>query len=98
MDYGSPNGPAQPGLWHWHAPHPGSEAGEVGRRRCPLAIDEQDRLLLFDPLAVPDKLLSLAAEREPVVVLTSPWHEQDAEALVDELGAPVTHHGPTARA
>lgn len=45
--------------------------------------------MLFDPLAVPDELLSLAAAREPMVVLTSPWHERDAETLAEQLGAPV---------
>jgi glyoxylase-like metal-dependent hydrolase (beta-lactamase superfamily II) len=80
----------QPGLWHWQAPHPGWEAGEVWPQEVSsYAIDDGTRLLLFDPLAVPDELLSLAAEREPVVVLTSPWHERDAEALVEQVGAPV---------
>ena len=36
------------------------------------AIDDGVRLLLFDPLAVPDGLLELATEREPVIVLTAP--------------------------
>jgi glyoxylase-like metal-dependent hydrolase (beta-lactamase superfamily II) len=53
------------------------------------ALDDGERLLLFDPLAVPDELLALAGEREPMIVLTSPWHERDTEALVDQLGAPV---------
>jgi glyoxylase-like metal-dependent hydrolase (beta-lactamase superfamily II) len=53
------------------------------------AIDDGARLLLFDPLAVPDELLALAADREPVVVLTAPWHERDTQSLVERLGAPV---------
>jgi hypothetical protein len=53
------------------------------------ALDDGVRLLLFDPLAVPDQLLALAAERDPAIVLTAPWHERDAELLVDKLGAPV---------
>lgn len=52
---------------------------------CP--IDDGQRLLLFDPLAVPDALLALAREREPVIVLTAPWHERDARALVERLDA-----------
>src|ERR687886_152058 len=28
-------------------------------------------------------------EREPVIVLTAPWHERDTQALVRRLGAPV---------
>ncbi|HEX4324275.1 MAG TPA: MBL fold metallo-hydrolase [Gaiellaceae bacterium] len=80
----------QPGLWHWQAPHPDWEPGEAWPQEVSsYAIDDGTRLLFFDPLAVPDELLSLAAEREPVVVLTSPWHERDAERLAAQLGAPV---------
>jgi hypothetical protein len=53
------------------------------------AIDDGERLLLFDPLAVPDELLALAPEREPVIVLTAPWHERETQALVRRLGAAV---------
>ncbi len=53
------------------------------------AIDDGERLLLFDPLAVPVALLALAREREPVIVLTAPWHERDAQALVERLEAAV---------
>jgi glyoxylase-like metal-dependent hydrolase (beta-lactamase superfamily II) len=58
------------------------------------AIDDGERLLLFDPLAVPRELEELAAAREPVVVLTCPWHERDAERLVERLGAPVFTPAP----
>jgi glyoxylase-like metal-dependent hydrolase (beta-lactamase superfamily II) len=78
------------GLWHWQAPHPEWSP----RQRWPqevssYAIDDRVRLLLFDPLAVPEDLLALARNREPVVVLTAPWHERDTRALVDQLGATV---------
>ena len=53
------------------------------------AVDDGVRLLLFDPLSVPDEVLDLAADREPVVVLTAPWHERDTTSLVERLGAPV---------
>ena len=53
------------------------------------AIDDGARLLLFDPLAVPGEILELAADREPVVVLTAPWHERDTQRLVERLGAQV---------
>ena len=53
------------------------------------AIDDGDRLLLFDPLAVPRAIEELSAGREPVVVLTSPWHERDTRSLVERLDAPV---------
>ncbi len=58
------------------------------------AVDDGERLLLFDPLGVPSEIEELAADREPVVVLTCPWHERDAQALVDRLGAPVFTPAP----
>jgi len=53
------------------------------------AIDDGARLLLFDPLSVPDELLELATDREAAVVLTAPWHERDTQSLVERLGVPV---------
>jgi hypothetical protein len=53
------------------------------------AIDDGERLLFFDPLALPGGLLALASEREPVIILTAPWHERDTRALVGRLGAAV---------
>ena len=78
------------GLWHWDAPHPDwSPEQRWPQRVSSYAIDDGTRLLLFDPLALPGELEELAAEREPVIVLTAPWHERDAKTLVDRLGAPV---------
>jgi hypothetical protein len=51
------------------------------------AIDDDECLLLFDLLAVPDGLLALARKREPMIVLTAPWHERDAQALLERLDA-----------
>jgi glyoxylase-like metal-dependent hydrolase (beta-lactamase superfamily II) len=80
----------QPGLWHWQAPHPEwSEDAPWPQEVSSYAIDDGTRLLLVDPLAVPSEILLRAREREPVVVLTAPWHERDAQGLADELGAPV---------
>jgi hypothetical protein len=80
----------RPGLWQWQAPHPEwSESEDWPRDVSSCAIDDGTRLLLFDPLAVPDELLELTAEREPAIVLTAPWHERDAQSLVERLGAPV---------
>jgi glyoxylase-like metal-dependent hydrolase (beta-lactamase superfamily II) len=80
----------QPGLWHWEAPHPGWRPTEPWSENvASYAIDDGDRLLLLDPLAVPSELLALAAERETAIVLTAPWHERDAQSLVERLGAPV---------
>jgi glyoxylase-like metal-dependent hydrolase (beta-lactamase superfamily II) len=79
-----------PGLWHWEAPHPDWEPTEPwGPEVSSYAIDDGKRLLLFDPLAVPSEIEELASAREPVVVLTAPWHERDTESLVERLGAPV---------
>ena len=80
----------QAGLWHWQAPHPDWTPGERWPQEVSsYAIDDGARLLLFDPLSVPDELLELAADREPVVVLTAPWHERDTQSLVERLGATV---------
>jgi len=80
----------RPGLWHWTAPHPDWNP----KQRWPenvssYAIDDGQRLLLFDPLGVPDDLLERTNDREPVIVLTAPWHERDAKQLVERLHATV---------
>lgn len=78
------------GLWHWQAPHPDWTAGEPwGQAVSSYALDDGEQVLLFDPLAPPDKIVELAAERRPVIVLTAPWHERDTQSLVERLGAPV---------
>jgi glyoxylase-like metal-dependent hydrolase (beta-lactamase superfamily II) len=85
----------QAGLWHWQAPHPEWSADQWWPQEVSsYALDDGARLLFFDPLAVPDELLELAAEREAVVVLTAPWHERDAESLVKRLGALVFTPAP----
>jgi hypothetical protein len=77
-------------LWHWQASHPGWTPDEPWSQKVSsYALDDGAHLLLFDPLAVPGELLELAAHREPVIVLTAPWHERDTQQLVDLLGAPV---------
>ena len=80
----------QKGLWHWTAPHPEWEEGEPWDPNVSsYAIDSGEQLALFDPLAVPDQLLALAAERETLIILCAPWHERDSQALVAQLDAPV---------
>jgi glyoxylase-like metal-dependent hydrolase (beta-lactamase superfamily II) len=80
----------QPGLWHWESPHPDWEPSEPWSQEVSsYAIDDGNRLLLFDPLGVPSELEELTADREPVVVLTNPWHERDTQSLVKQLDAPV---------
>jgi glyoxylase-like metal-dependent hydrolase (beta-lactamase superfamily II) len=80
----------QPGLWHWQAPHPEWTHDQWWPQLVSsYGLDDGERLLLFDPLAVPEQILDRAAERDPVVVLTAPWHERDAQLLVERFGAPV---------
>jgi glyoxylase-like metal-dependent hydrolase (beta-lactamase superfamily II) len=79
-----------PGLWHWQAPHPEwRETEPWDPNVSSYAIDDGQRLLLFDPLGVPSEIMDVAAGRETAIVLTAPWHERDAESLVERLGAPV---------
>ena len=80
----------RPGLWHWQAGHPAWSQDEPWEREVSsYAIDDGAHLLLFDPLAVPNELLELAAQREPAIVLTAPWHERDTRALAGRLDAAV---------
>ena len=80
----------QAGLWHWQAPHPEWTPEQWWPQLVSsYALDDGLRLILFDPLAAPEEILDAAADREPVVVLTAPWHERDAQSLVERLGAPV---------
>jgi glyoxylase-like metal-dependent hydrolase (beta-lactamase superfamily II) len=82
------------GLWHWEAPHPewkpsaGGPDGWGPDVSC-YAIDDGERLLLFDPLALPAELEELAGSRETAVVITNAWHERDARELAERLGAQV---------
>jgi hypothetical protein len=57
----------QPGVWHWEAPHPDWEPSVAWHHTIVSshAIDDGERLLLFDPLAVPSEIEELAAGREP---------------------------------
>jgi hypothetical protein len=79
------------GVWHWSAPHPEWDAPEEWTIHdvSSYAVDDGDRLVLFDPLAVPSELEELAAGRETAIVLTSPWHRRDARALAGRRGWPI---------
>ena len=80
----------RPGLWHWEAPHPQWRPTEPWSENVSsYAIDDGERLLLFDPLAVPSELGDLAAGRETAIVLTCPWHRRDADSLAEGLGTVV---------
>ena len=77
------------GVWHWQAPHPEWNESEWPRLVSSYAIDDGERLLLFDPIEPPDDLLTRRDVREWVVVLTNPWHERDTRALVEKHNPPV---------
>ena len=80
----------QPGLWHWEAPHPEWEPTAPWHQVVSsYAIDDGDRVLLFDPITPPSEIDELAAGRETVIVLTAPWHERDTRSLVERLSVPV---------
>jgi hypothetical protein len=83
----------RPDLWHWESEHPEWTPGAPWQPRHKIvssyAIDDGERLLLFDPLAVPREIEERASGREPVIVLTAPWHERDTRSLVERLNATV---------
>jgi glyoxylase-like metal-dependent hydrolase (beta-lactamase superfamily II) len=80
----------RPGLWYWEAPHPEWSVGEPWDQVVSsYAIDDGERLLLFDPMTPPSDLDALVGHRETAVVLTCPWHERATENLVERLDVPV---------
>jgi glyoxylase-like metal-dependent hydrolase (beta-lactamase superfamily II) len=79
-----------PGLWHWQATHPDWRPTEPWDQNVSsYAVDEGERLLLFDPLGVPSEIEARAADRDTAIVLTAPWHERDSQGLVERLAVPV---------
>jgi glyoxylase-like metal-dependent hydrolase (beta-lactamase superfamily II) len=80
----------RPGLWHWQARHPEWTDGQPwGPDVSSYAIDDGTHLLLFDPVTAPSEIEYMAGSRQPVLVLTAPWHERDAHGLVERFDAPV---------
>ena len=80
----------QTGVWHWEAPHPDWKPGEDwGQTVSSYAIDDGERLLVFDPLAVPAEVEALVGERETAIVLTCTWHHRDGEELAPRWGVPL---------
>jgi glyoxylase-like metal-dependent hydrolase (beta-lactamase superfamily II) len=78
------------GVWHWAAPHPDWQPSEPWDREVSsYAIDDGERLLLFDPITPPRELEELAGERETSIVLTNPWHERDTRGIVERVSVPV---------
>ncbi len=81
----------KPGVWHWQAPHPEWAAPKDWTQTdvSSYAVDDGQRLLLFDPLEVPADIEDLASNRESLIVLTCPWHRRDARALAEQHGWPI---------
>jgi glyoxylase-like metal-dependent hydrolase (beta-lactamase superfamily II) len=80
----------QNGVWHWEAAHPDWKPGEEWDELVSsYAVDDGERLLLFDPLAPPNEIEELAATRETAIVLTCPWHARDAGRLAERLGSTI---------
>ena len=85
----------QGGVWHWTGPHPEwsleEDSGLDGwpREVSSYAVDTGDWFVIIDPIAPPSLLDEVASGRDPVVVLTCPWHKRDTDAVVERLGAPV---------
>ena len=81
----------QTGLWHWQSPHPewNARGADWGKVVSSYAIEDGDRLLLFDPIAVPGEIEELAAGRETAIALTCPWHRRDAPSLAERHAWPV---------
>ena len=77
------------GLWHWEARHPEQSGEDWLEVVSSYALEDGDRLLLFDPLALPSELEELAAGRETAIVLTCPWHRRDALSLAERLDVPI---------
>ena len=70
------------GVWHWTSPHPDwNDEQSWPEVVSSYAIQLDDDVLLFDPLAVPGEL----RKRATAVVLTAPYHEREAR----QLGLPV---------
>jgi glyoxylase-like metal-dependent hydrolase (beta-lactamase superfamily II) len=82
------------GIWRWEARHPSWSEDDGGPdgwgpEVASYAVETRERLLLVDPLSVPAEAEELAAGRETAIVLTCPWHQRDARALGERLGAPI---------
>jgi glyoxylase-like metal-dependent hydrolase (beta-lactamase superfamily II) len=78
------------GLFHWSARHPQWEDGAPwGPDVHSYALDDGERLLLFDPIGPPGEIGALAAERDAAIILICPWHERGSRGLVERLDLPV---------
>jgi hypothetical protein len=66
------------GLWTWTGRHPDwNDDPNWGPDVRSYALETDEGILFFDPVAIPDELKS----RGKAVVLTGEWHARDAKAL-----------------
>jgi hypothetical protein len=66
------------GLWTWTASHPEwNDDPSWGPEVRSYALETDDGVILFDPIAPPQELL----DRNVQVVLTAEWHGRDAQKL-----------------
>ena len=80
----------QEGVWHWQAPHPDwKPEADWEQMVSSYAIDNGERVLLFDPLALPREIDELLEGRVSAVVLTCTWHARDAESIAERLGVSI---------
>ncbi len=78
----------RPGVYFWQAPHPDWKPGSSWDELVTsYAIEDDQRLLVVDPLAPPAELHELTAGRTVTIVVTCGWHRRDADALAAQLGA-----------
>ena len=77
----------RPGLWHWEAPHPEWRPTEPWSENVSsYAIDDDERLLLFDPLGVPSEIEALGPSARRRSCSTVLWVEsRRAEISGDTL-------------
>ena len=80
----------QTGLWRWEARRPRGRKARSRPEVSSYAIDDGDRLLLFDPLAPPSEIDELAAERQrTAIVLDEPMARARRLSLAERLDAPL---------
>jgi glyoxylase-like metal-dependent hydrolase (beta-lactamase superfamily II) len=85
----------RPGVYYWQARHPEWVADQGWEEIVTsYALEDGERLIVIDPLAVPPELELLAGRRTTSIVLTCPWHVRDAANMADRLDARIYTPAP----
>ena len=80
----------RPGVYFWQARHPDWVANDGWDEIVTsYALDDDEQLIVIDPLAPPPELEELASRRQTTIVLTCQWHRRDGEQLAARLEAPI---------